>query len=96
LVYGLRGWDDITTMVISQEKSLYDYIFSYWSKFAYHLEKADEATQYQKTWTAYLAPKSPDKIWYKKMGFMKNNFFLNRLSTRRELCIVKLIGWTFA
>jgi hypothetical protein len=82
LVYGLRGWDDITTMVISQEKSLYDYIFSYWSKFAYHLEKADEATQYQKTWTAYLAAKSPDKIWYKTMGFRKNNFFLNRLSIR--------------
>ncbi len=82
LVYDLKGWDDITTMIISQEKSLYDYIFSYWNVFAYHLERSNEATQYQQTWTAYLAVKSPEKIWYKSMSFRENNFFLNRLTQR--------------
>lgn len=84
MVYGLRGWDDTTTMTLSQEKSLYDYIFSYWSKFSKHLETTNEATQYQHTWTAYLAAKHPDKIWYRSMGFRKNSFFLNRLSKRAE------------
>ncbi|CAF1579175.1 unnamed protein product [Rotaria magnacalcarata] len=61
LVYGLKGWDDISTMILSQEKSLYDFIFHYGKKFAFHLESSIEATQYQHTWTAYLASKSPDK-----------------------------------
>ncbi|CAF3364924.1 unnamed protein product [Rotaria socialis] len=84
LVYGLKGWDDISTMIISQEKSLYDFIFRYWYKFSYHLETANEATQYQHTWTAYLAAKPPDKIWYRSMGLRKNNFFLNRPSARAQ------------
>jgi hypothetical protein len=69
-------------MIISQEKSLYDYIYPYWNVFVSHLERSNEATQYQQTWTAYLAVKSPEKLWYKNMGFRKNNFFLNRLTQR--------------
>ena len=84
LVYSLHGWDDFTTLILSQEKSLRDYVFSYWRKFSLHLEKAEEAICYQNTWTAYLIATSPDKSWYKSMKFRKNSFFPKRLALRAQ------------
>ncbi|CAM4841450.1 unnamed protein product [Rotaria magnacalcarata] len=84
LVYGIQSWDDISSMIISQEKALYDYIYSYWTRFSHNLDNSIEATNYQHTWTAYLAAKTPSKEMYKSMGLRKNNFFLNRLSKRAE------------
>ena len=40
IVYSLNGWDDIATMILSREKSLRDYIYSYCSHLSEHLEKS--------------------------------------------------------
>ncbi len=32
------GWDDLTTQILSQEKTLQDFIYSYWYRFSFHLE----------------------------------------------------------
>jgi len=84
IVYFLRNWDDYTTMVLIQEKSLRDCIYDYWRKFSKHLESAQEAINYQNTWTAYLTATFPDKIWYRSMGFRKNSVFPNRLAVRAQ------------
>ena len=47
LVFSLRNWDDISTLILSQEKSLLDHLFSYWSKFCIHLEKSHDALCFQ-------------------------------------------------
>ena len=46
LSYSLKGWDDIATMILSREKSLRDYIYSYWSRLSEHLEKAPDAVSF--------------------------------------------------
>jgi len=37
LVYSLWGYDDLTTLVLSREFSLRDYLFKYWLRFQKHL-----------------------------------------------------------
>ncbi|CAF4914259.1 unnamed protein product [Rotaria socialis] len=68
IVYGLYGWDDITTLILCQEKTLQDYIYAFWLRFSIHLEKSLEATSYQHTWTAFQAITTLDKTLYKKFG----------------------------
>lgn len=82
IVYGLYGWDDFTTLILSQEKTLQDYIYSYWPKLSLHLEKSLEATSYQHTWTTFLTLTTLDKSQYKNLGYRKNSKFLNRLVER--------------
>ena len=82
IVYGLIGWDNTTTQIISQEKTLYDCIYSYWCKFSLHLERSIEAFQYQNTWTAHLIITSYESSSYKILGFRKDNKFINRLAKR--------------
>ncbi|CAM4867060.1 unnamed protein product [Rotaria socialis] len=82
IVYGVYGWNEFTTLILCQEKTLLDYIFSYWSKFSLHLDKSLEATSYQHTWTAFQTLNKLDKSQYKNLGFRKNSKFLKRLVER--------------
>ena len=78
LTCALQGWDDITIMVMTREKSLLDYVFSYWTGLSAHLETAADALDFQQSWTAYRTIKYTGKSWYKTMGFRKNSKFPNR------------------
>jgi hypothetical protein len=69
-------------MILTREKRLLDYIYSYWQRLSYHLEKEPEALSFQQSWKAYEIITSNDKSWYKSMGFRKNSFFPKRLSQR--------------
>ena len=82
IVSGLCEWDDFTTLVRCQEKTLHDYVYSYWLRFSLHLEKLHEATSYQHTWTVFQILTKTDKSHYKFLGYRKNNKFLNRLVER--------------
>ncbi|CAF1681552.1 unnamed protein product [Rotaria magnacalcarata] len=84
LVYGLCGWDDYTTLILSRDYTLRDYIFKYWKKFMKHLDESSEALTFQQTWTAFLIATSPCKSYYKSMGFRKNSKFPNRLSAQAQ------------
>ena len=46
IIYSLKGWDDIATIILSREKSLRDYIYSYWSRLSEHIEKAPDAVSF--------------------------------------------------
>jgi len=78
------GWDDLTTQILSQEKTLQDFIYSYWYRFSFHLERSLEAIQYHHTWTAYQIATTYDKSLYKTLEFRKNNKFINRLAERAK------------
>ena len=84
IVYSLYGWDDISTMILSREKSLRDYIYSYWSRLSLHLEEAADAVTFQHSWQAYKIATSPDKSWYRSMGFRANSKFPKRLAERAQ------------
>lgn len=84
IVYGMIGWDDITTQILSQEKTFHDFIYTYWCKFDIHLERSLEAIQYQHTWTAFQIVATYDKSSYKTLGYRKNNKFINRLADRAK------------
>lgn len=68
IIHDLTNWDDLAAEIISNEKTLYDYLYTYWRKFSFHLEQSPDATQYMQTWTAYQAAKDPDRTWYRSMG----------------------------
>ncbi|CAF3241985.1 unnamed protein product [Rotaria socialis] len=82
IIYNMWGWDDLTTLALTQEFSLRDYIYKYWVKFEKHLEQSLEAVLYQQTWTAFLIATCPSKIYYKSCGFRKNAKFPQRLSEK--------------
>ena len=84
IVYSIRGWDDLTTMIPSREKSLNDYIFSYWTRLGFHLERAADALSFQQSWQAFQIITSPDGSWLRSMGFRKNSKFPNRLIERAQ------------
>jgi hypothetical protein len=79
IVYALKGWDDIATIILTREKRLLDYVYSSWKRLSLHLEKAPEALAFQQSCKAYEIVTSEDKSWFKSMGFRKNSFFPNRL-----------------
>ena len=91
IVYNLDQWDDYTTLVIAREKSLKDYLFSYWRKFMSHLLSAEEGITYQQSWNAYLTITSPDKSWLKSMGLRSNSKFSCRLIRRVHHSIIDWI-----
>ncbi len=72
-------WDDLTTMILTKENSLFDYLFSYWRKLMKHLLSAEEALAYQMTLNVYLNITSEDKKLWRNSGYRKNNKFLRRL-----------------
>jgi Reverse transcriptase (RNA-dependent DNA polymerase) len=61
LVYSLWGYEDFTTLALSREFSLRDYLYRYWLSFQKHLEEASEAIFYRQTWNAFLIATSPNK-----------------------------------
>lgn len=93
MTYNLREWDDLTVYALTKEYTLNDYLYKYWLKFLKHLENSHEASQYQRTFNAYLAARSLQKDWYKNMGLRKNNPFLNRLSLRAKHSKIDIIDF---
>ena len=81
-MYNLLGWDDFTTLVLTRELSLGDYVYRYWGRLAHHLLTADEAAAFQQTWTAYSCIGTLDDQRKRQLGFRKNSRFLNRLEER--------------
>jgi len=90
IVYALKEWDDLSTILLTREKSLLDYVYSYWLRLKQHLLKAPEALAFQQSWKAYEIVTSSDKSWYKSMGFRKNSIFPNRLSQRAKHSLADL------
>ena len=84
IVYNLYGWDTLSTQILSREKTLSDFIYSYWTRFSKHLETSLEATQYQHTWISYGIISTYNRAEYKKLDFRKNSIFLNRLVSRAK------------
>ncbi len=82
IVYNLWGWDDYMVYVLTKEKTLIDYLYDYWIKLKKHLGTSQEALDYQQTWEAFLIATSPNREYYKSMGFRKNSVFPNRLAAR--------------
>ena len=93
LVYNLPQWDDLTTLILSREKSLNDYIFTYWRRLAYHLLSADEACAFQQTWSLYLNISAADNSTYNSLGFRKNNKFLDRLKKQAKHIMIDWIDF---
>lgn len=81
-MYSLARWDDNTTFILTQEKSLLDHLYRYWLKFSIHLSISLDANAFQQTWQAYKIITSSDMNWYKTMGFNKRSIFPNRLKRR--------------
>ena len=79
IVYGLYNWDDLTTLVITKEKTIYDFLFVYWRKLVSHLMTSSEALTFQQNWNAYLLLTDVNKCWTRELGFRMNNRFYNRL-----------------
>ena len=86
IVYPLKGWDDIATMILSREKCLrdYTYIYSYWSRLSEHLEKAPDAVSFQQSWQAYKTATFSNKSWRHSVGFSVNSKFPRRLAERAK------------
>jgi hypothetical protein len=84
LVYSLWVWDDYTTLILSRDYSLRDYVFRYWKKFIKHLDESPEALVFEQTSTAFLIATAPTKEYYKSIGFRKNSKFANRFSLKAK------------
>ncbi|CAF5021248.1 unnamed protein product, partial [Rotaria sp. Silwood1] len=59
ILHNLRQWDDFTALILAREKTLHDYLYKYWRRFAYHLLNSDEGLAYQQSWNAYLIITTP-------------------------------------
>ncbi|CAF4604610.1 unnamed protein product [Rotaria socialis] len=93
ITHNLKRWDDITVYTLTKEYTINDYLYRYWLKFNKHLVTSAEAHQYQLTFTAYLASKTPQRCWYLSMGMRKNSKLLNRLSERAQHSKIDMINF---
>jgi hypothetical protein len=93
LVYSLWGYDDISTLALSRELSLRDYLYKYWLRFQKHLDTAPEADSFRQTLTAYFIAKSPFKTYYRSMNLRKNSLFANRLAERANHIYINVISF---
>ena len=91
IAYGIPRWDDLTTLVITREKSIYDYVYKYWKRLINHLLFSDEALAFQTNWLAYLHIKSPDRSWWSASSFRKSSVFLRRLRNQVTSCVIEWI-----
>ena len=82
LVFSLSHWDDETTLVLCQMKTLADHVHVYWSRFIVHLEQSPDAVCFWKTWCAYHIAQETERGWSKELGLRKGNKFLTRLKER--------------
>jgi hypothetical protein len=89
IVHNLPAWDDFTTLVLSKEKSLTDYLFSYWRRLMHHMLSANEALAFQMTWSNYLIVTSNEKNIRKNLGVRINSVFFNRLRDQIKHCIIE-------
>ncbi|CAF4978347.1 unnamed protein product, partial [Rotaria sp. Silwood1] len=66
-VYSLWGWDDLTTLTLARDKTLADYVYTYWKKLKNHLDDSIEATAFNETFESYMIITSPDRfrLFYK-------------------------------
>jgi hypothetical protein len=78
-VYSLWGYEDYTTLCLSRERALGDYVYEYWVRFQKHLDQSPEADSYRQTWTTFLIATDPSKTYYTSIGVRKNSRFANRL-----------------
>ena len=88
IVYGLYNWDDLTTLVITKEKTIYDFLCVYWRKLVSHLMTSPEALRFQQNWNAYLLLTDVNKCWTRELGFRMNNRFYNRLDRQAKHCLM--------
>jgi hypothetical protein len=94
LVYSLWGFEDFTTLAVSREFSLRDYLYRYWLRFQKHLDVAHEAILYRQTLNALLIATSPNKDYYRSCGFRKNSIFPNRLMERAHHTYLDFLTFT--
>jgi hypothetical protein len=83
-VQNILNWDDLTTLALSRENSLGDYILKDWIKFMKHLEISPEGVDFQQTTNTYFTATSLSNIYYKSCGFRKNAKFTRRLAERAQ------------
>jgi hypothetical protein len=93
IVHGLYNWDDLATLVIAREKSIYDYLFTYWRKLVRHLMTSPEALAFQQGWNAYLLLTDVNKCWTRELGFRINSRFFNRLVRQVNHCLIDWSGF---
>jgi len=93
MVYSLWGYDDLTTLTLSREYTLRDYLCRYWVRFQKHLDVSPEANSYRQTWTAYLIATAPSGLYYRSCGFRRNAVFPNRLSQRAHHTYLDLMSF---
>jgi len=95
IVYSLWGWNEHTTMTLSREKTLSDYIYKYWKKLKVHLDKSNEASAFNETFEAYMIITYPDRfsLYYKSMGFRRNSKFPERLVRRAKHIYIDLFSF---
>ena len=95
IIYSLWGWDDHTTMILSREKTINDYLYKYWKKLKIHLDTSNEASAFNETFESYMIITSPDriKLYYKSMGFRKNSRFPERLVQRAKHTYLELFNF---
>jgi hypothetical protein len=96
LVYNLQGYEDFTTLCLSRELTLRDYIYNYWIRFQKHLDESLEAEAYRQTWIAYLIVTDPLKRYYSSIGLRKNSKFANRLYERATHTYLDFLSFTNA
>jgi hypothetical protein len=96
LVYSLQGYEDFTTLCLTKELSIRDYVYKYWIRFQKHLDESPEAESYRQTWTAYLIATDPSKSYYRSMGLRTNSKFANRLFERATHTYLDFLSFTNA
>ena len=93
LVFSLSNWDDETTAVLCQAKTLLDHVHMYWSRFFMHLQQSPDALCFWKTWCTHHIVIESEKKWNKYLGLGKGNKFLARLRERAKHTIIDWIDF---
>jgi len=71
IVYNLLKWNAHTTLALTRETSLRDYILKYWVKSMKHLDESPEGIDFQQTTNSYFISIFHSKIYYKSCDFRK-------------------------
>jgi hypothetical protein len=88
-VFSLGKWDDETTLILCQTKTLLDHVHLYWTRFIIHLEQSPDAVCFWQTLCAYRVLKDKEKDWSHELGLRKSNKFLSRLQDRARHTFVE-------
>ena len=93
LVYSLWGYDDISTLALSRELTLRDYLYKYWLKFQKHLDTSPEAEAYRQTISAYFIAKTPFQTYFDSTSFKSNGYFPTKLAERAKHTYLDVISF---